>query len=220
MNWKGCGRRRNCTDVCWNGLRKDMKTLSEMSVSAAGFELETYRTRYRTAIFGPSLWRTKQVNMVTGIHFWFTPWLLLPPGLAPRDCKSDRVTLPSALLSATDGVYTPNMLHNRKRITEFHITEVLTNTTRLAPAFIPGKMLQTFPGTLETLVTLGDMTSLLTTKRYTHKDVRERSAGTGGATGLRFLPAAHLSLSYGVEVSCWGHSTSYVMGAGEGRRRS
>jgi hypothetical protein len=40
---------------CWNGLRKDMKTLSEMSISAAGFELGTYRTRYRTAIFGPSL---------------------------------------------------------------------------------------------------------------------------------------------------------------------
>jgi hypothetical protein len=102
-----------------------------MSISAAGFELGTYRTRYKTAIFGPSLWRTKQVNMVTRIHFWFTPWLLLPPGSTPRDCKSDRVTLPSALLSATDGVYTPNILHNRKRITVFHITEVVTVTIRV-----------------------------------------------------------------------------------------
>ena len=131
MNWKGCGRSRYCTDVCWKGLRKDMKTLSEMSVSAAGFELGTHRTRYRTAIFGPSLWRTKQVNMVSGIHFWFTPWLLLPPGSASPDCKSDRVTLPSALLSATDGVYTPNIHHNRKRITEFHTTEVVTVTLRV-----------------------------------------------------------------------------------------
>jgi hypothetical protein len=55
MNWEGCGRRLKCTDVCWKGLRKDMITLSEMSISAAGFELGTYRTRYKTAIFGPSL---------------------------------------------------------------------------------------------------------------------------------------------------------------------
>jgi hypothetical protein len=58
------------------------------------------------------------------------------------------------------------------------------------------------PWTLETLMTLGDMTSLLTKKGSAHKVVRERGAGTGGATGFRFLPAAHLSLSYSAQVSC------------------
>ena len=95
------------------------------------------------------------------------------------------------------------------------------NNTRLAPALISVKALKTFA------VDLGnsndaawrDMTSLLTKKGSAHRVVRERSAGMGGATGFRFLPAAHLSLSYSAQVRCWSHSTSYVMGGGERRRR-